>query len=119
MDTLAGGNANTEAIVVSQQDLSGWGSGGGGGVGSAIVTGGQCGAGGGAGVEWGRCRGGGGRSWGSMGRGRCAWEVQALVDTWERGCRESGGGGEVEEGRWGSAGLGEKIPILKFISLFQ
>lgn len=90
MDTLAGGNAQTDAVV-SQQDLSGGGSGSGvGKVGSAVVvTGGGGGAGGGAGVEQDGCWGRGGRSRGRRGRGRCAREVQALVDT----CRTQGGVG--------------------------
>lgn len=82
MDTFAGGNAQTEAVV-SQQDLSGGGGSdsGVGGVGSAVVTGGGGGAGGGAGVEsQGRWRGDG-RSRGSRGGGRCTRQVQALVDT--------------------------------------
>lgn len=74
MHTLAGGNSQTEAVVVSQQDLSGGGvSGSGvGRVGGAVVVTGSGGGAGGARVErggaWGS--GGGGRS----GRGwrRCA-----------------------------------------------
>lgn len=109
MDTLAGGNTQTEAVVVSQQDLSGGGSGVG-RVGSAVVvTGGGGGAGGGAGVEQGGCRGRGGRSRGSGGRGCCAREVQALVDTW--------GGGVDWVGIWRSKVLIRKNPIiLKYIS---
>lgn len=95
MDTLGGGHAQTEAvvIVVSQQDLSGGGSGVDRVGGAIVVTGGRAGgSGSGTGVEQGRSGRGGGRGWGGGGGGRCAREVQALVDTWV---------GKGESIRWG------------------
>lgn len=78
VDALAGGDSQTEGVVVPQQDLSG-----GDGVGGAVVVTGGGAEGGGAGVEQGGHRGrGGGRSRGCGGRGRCTRERQALVDTW-------------------------------------
>lgn len=99
MDTLGGGHAQTEAvvIVVAQQDLSGGGGSSRSGVdwvgGAVVVTGGGGAGSRGAGVEQGRSGRGGGWGRGSGGGGRCAREVQALVDT----CV-----GEEEEAiRWG------------------
>lgn len=86
MDALASGNTQTEAVVVSQQDLSGGGVSRASG---AIVVACSGGGAGGGGVEQVGCLVRGGRSRGGGGWGHCARGVQALVDTWggqEGGC---------------------------------